>query len=263
VLRRNLGDDGVLTLTLDAPERRNALDYDTVGALGDALRTADADPSVRATLVTAEGPVFSAGADLQQFEEELGASATEFYRSGAVWEELFTRVPATGTPLVVAVNGAARAGAVGLVALADIAVAGHAATFALSEIKIGLFPIIVLPIMIRTVGFRTAQELALTGRTVDADEARSIGLVNRVVADDHLASEARTVAAELAQGPPTALGYGRRLLATLADMPDDAAVHHARPMRGIFLQPADLREGVRAILEKRPPDWPQADQKEA
>lgn len=256
MLTHDRGDDGVLTLTLDAPERRNALDYAAVHELLDALRAAEADPAVRAVLLTATGSVFSAGANLREFQQELESSATDFYESGGVWEELFTFVPSMGTPLVIAVGGPARAGAVGLVALGDVVLASEAADFALSEIRIGLFPIMVLPMVIRVVGFRAAQDLSLTGRVIGAEEAQGVGLVSRVFSAEELASEARQAAAALAASAPRALAYGRKLLARLADLPYDHAVHHARTMRGTFLHTPDIHEGVAAFLEKRDPNWP-------
>lgn len=255
MLVRDHATDGVLTLTLDDPDKRNALGYEAVGDLVGALREADGDPSVRCVLITARGRVFSAGADLAEFQRELTGSAADFYESGAVWEELFTFAPTMGTPIVAAVNGAVRAGATGLVALADLVVAGESATFGLTEIRIGLFPIMVLPMVIRVVGFRAAQDLALTGRVVDAHEAHTMGLVTTVVGDDALVTSAREVAAGLATSAPTALAHGRRLLSRLADMNYDEAVHHARTMRGVFLHTDDIREGVAAFLDKREPAW--------
>lgn len=255
MLTRERSEDRVLTLTLAAPERRNALDYGAVRELLDALLEADADPEVGAVLLRAEGSVFSAGANLREFQAELASSATDFYESGAVWEELFTRVPELGTPLVIAVQGPARAGAVGVVALGDLVLAAPEADFSLSEIKIGLFPIMVLPMVMRVVGLRAAQDLALTGRVIDADQAARIGLVSRVVAAEELREQAHAVAAELAASAPHALAYGRQLIARLADLPYAQAVHHARTMRGTFLHTPDIHEGVAAFLEKRSPDW--------
>ncbi|MFP4311348.1 MAG: enoyl-CoA hydratase/isomerase family protein [Nitriliruptoraceae bacterium] len=255
MLHEERSKDRVLTLTLAAPERRNALDYAAVRELCDALRAADGDPDVRAVLLQADGKVFSAGANLKEFQAELASSATDFYESGAVWEELFTLVPTLGTPLVIAVNGPARAGAVGLVALGDLVLASPSADFSLSEIKIGLFPIMVLPMVQRVVGYRAAQDLALTGRVIGAEEARAIGLISRVVGDDELRARAHEAAAELAASAPRALAYGRQLLARLADLPYAEAVHHARTMRGTFLHTPDIHEGVAAFLDKRAPEW--------
>ena len=231
------------------------MDYSVVAELVAHLRAADIADDVACVLINAAGSVFSAGADLREFQEELGQSASDFYESGAVWEDLFTFVPTMGIPIVVEIDGAARAGATGLVALADFVVASDKATFGLSEIKIGLFPIMVLPMIIRVIGYRRALDLALTGRIVDAKEAAEIGLVTRVVEPDRVHEAAAALAEELASNPPVAMSYGRRLLAQLADMRYDDAVHHARTMRGVFMHGEEIGEGVSAFLEKRKPAW--------
>lgn len=255
MLVQHRSDDRVLTLTLAAPEQRNALGYDAVRQLCEALRAADADPDVGAVLLRAEGSVFSAGANLREFQAELASSATDFYESGGVWEELFTLAPTLGTPLVIAVQGPTRAGAVGVVALGDIVLASPTADFGLSEIRIGLFPIMVLPMVMRVIGVRAAQDLSLTGRVIDAEEAARLGLVTRVVDGQDLDAQAHAAAAALAGSAPHALAYGRKLIARLADLPYEQAVHHARTMRGTFLHTPDIREGVAAFLEKRAPQW--------
>jgi enoyl-CoA hydratase/carnithine racemase len=246
---------GVLTLTFDQPERRNALDYPRVTELVTALRRADADPEVRAVVVTGEGGAFSAGGDISQFREELTADAHAHWASGDGWAELFTLVPRLTVPVIAAVNGHALAGGCGLVALCDLAIAAENATFGLTEIRIGLFPIVVLPAMLRVIGERATRELALTGRTIDAAEAARLGLVNRVVPAESLAKEAATAAADLAANPRAVVALGKRLLAETAELPYERAVEHARAMRGVFLATDELAEGVQAFLEKRRPRW--------
>lgn len=248
-------DAGVLRLTFADPDRRNALGYAEVAELVSALEQADADGSVRCIVITGAGSAFSAGADLRAFQQELKDSALDFWRSGEGWARLFALVPRLRVPVIAAVNGPALAGACGLVALADLALAAPEARFGLTEIRIGLFPIIVLPAVRRVVGERVARELALTGRVLDADEARQVGLVNRVVAREALLDEADAMAASLASLAPNALGLGKRLLADTADLGYDAAVTHARAMRGAFLHNPELAEGVAAFLEKRSPQW--------
>jgi enoyl-CoA hydratase/carnithine racemase len=249
-------DGRVLTLVLDDPGRRNALDYAAVAALNDALAAAAADPGVGCVVITGAGPAFSAGGDLRQFRTEIDtASATDDWETGAGWERLMRDIPRLRVPVVAAVNGPALAGACGLVAACDIALAARSATLGVTEVRLGLFPIVVLPALIRAVGPRAARELALTGRIVDAEEAARLGLVHRVVADDELPAAAAALAAELAGLAPTALALGKSLLAELMDLPYDAAVRHGRAMRGAFLHTADLREGVDAFLEKRRPVW--------
>jgi methylglutaconyl-CoA hydratase len=248
-------DGGVLTLAFADPERHNALGYAEVGDLLAALADADGDETVRCVVLTGRGPAFSAGGDLRGFSAELKASAHDFWDSGAVWADLFTLVPRLRYPVVAAVNGPALAGGCGIVALADLAIASSEASFGLTEIRIGLFPIVVLPAVERVVGARAVRELALTGRRIDAVEAARIGLVNRVVAPEDLQATAMATARELAALPPTAMGLGKRLLADLAGLDYDAAVNHARAMRGVFLHTADLAEGISAFLDKRRPRW--------
>lgn len=254
MLRRDLAD-GVLTLTMDWPERRNALGYAEVAELLGALRGADRDDAVRCVVLTAEGTTFSAGGDLREFQREVGGSAYDLWRTGEDWEELFRLIPRLGVPVLSAVNGAALAGACGVVALSDIALAASSATFGLSEIRIGLFPIVVLPAVRRVVGERIAREMALTGRRIDAEEARRVGLVNRVVDDAELAAETRALAADIAGLGRVPLALGKRLLADTGELPYEDALNHARAMRGAFLHTEELAEGIAAFLEKRTPRW--------
>jgi methylglutaconyl-CoA hydratase len=246
---------GVLTLTFDAPARRNALDYTSVAELLAALRAAGDDQQVRAVVLTGEGEAFSAGGDLRQFRDELAADAHAHWAGGEAWAELFTLLPRLAVPVVAAVNGHALAGGCGLVALCDLAIAAESATFGFTEIRVGLFPIVVLPAVRRVIGERATRELALTGRVIDAAEAQRIGLVNRVVPDQALAKEAAELAATLAANPRAVAALGKRLLADTADLDYQAAVAHARAMRGVFLATDELAEGVQAFLDKRRPEW--------
>ncbi|HUH06288.1 MAG TPA: enoyl-CoA hydratase-related protein [Egibacteraceae bacterium] len=248
-------DGKVLRLTFADPERRNALGYAEVGELLSALRDAEADAGVRAVLLTGQGSAFSAGGNLKEFQAELKASAHDLWDSGAVWADLFHALPRLRLPVVAAVNGPAMAGACGLVAACDLAIASQDASLGLTEVKIGLFPIIVLPAVRRAVGERVAREMALTGRILDAGEALRAGLVNRVVAPEALQTEALGAARDLADLAPAAMALGKRLLADTADLGYDEAVRHARAMRAAFFHTDDVAEGVAAFLEKRRPQW--------
>jgi enoyl-CoA hydratase/carnithine racemase len=248
-------DGAVETITFTQPERRNALDYPTVAELLAALREAETDPAVRAVVLTGEGSAFSAGGNIHQFREELAADAHAHWASGDAWSELFTMLPRLAVPVVAAVNGHALAGGCGLVALCDLAIAADTATFGMTEVRIGLFPIVVLPALRRVIGERATRELALTGRTIDAAEAARIGLVNRVVPAEALAKEAAGLAARLAANPRAVVALGKRLLAETGELPYERAVDYARAMRGVFLATDELAEGVEAFLEKRRPRW--------
>lgn len=248
-------DGAVETITFTQPDRRNALDYPTVAELLAALREADADPEVRAVVLTGEGSAFSAGGNIRQFREELAADAHQHWATGDGWAELFTMLPRLSVPVIAAVNGHALAGGCGLVALCDLAIAAETATFGMTEVRIGLFPIVVLPALRRVIGERATRELALTGRTIDAAEAARIGLVNRVVPAEALAKESADLAAGLAANPRAVVALGKRLLAETGELPYERAVDYARAMRGVFLATDELAEGVEAFLEKRRPRW--------
>lgn len=248
-------DGRVLTVTFARPARRNALDYPTVAELVVALRQAEADPGVGAVVLTGAGSAFSAGGDVAQFRRELAADAHAHWASGAGWAELCRLLPRLGVPVLAAVNGPALAGGCGLVALCDLALAAEGATFGLTEVRLGLFPVVVLPAVRRVIGERATRELALTGRVIDATEAARIGLVNRVVPAAALAREAAVLAASLAANPRSVVALGKRLLAETGELPYERAVEHARAMRGVFLATGELAEGVEAFLEKRRPRW--------
>ncbi len=242
-------------LVLNDPDRRNPLSYEMVRHLIAALREADADPGVRVVVVRGAGEHFSAGADLQEFAAELRQAAGRHWESGGLWQELFTLLPALRKPVVAAVQGYALGGGCGLVAACDLALAADDARLGFTEIRVGLFPLLVLPALQRAVGLRKAMELALTGAILDAPEAARIGLVTRVVPRTGLLAAAGEVAALLAGYSPQALALGRRVFWAAADLDYAAALQLARAMRVLYFASDDLREGVQAFVERRPPRW--------
>jgi methylglutaconyl-CoA hydratase len=245
--------DGVGELTLARPDRRNALDYAAVTAVVAGLRALDDDDAVGAVLLAGDGPSFCAGGDLAEFRRGLTTSAYDFHTTGAAWAELMTVIPAMRKPVVAAVHGHALAGGCGLVAAADVVLAADDAQFGTSEIRIGLFPIIVYPTLARAVGGRAARELALTGRRIGAAEALRLGLVHRVVEPSALLYEARRTAAELAALGSHALGLGKWFLRQVDELPLDRATALAQTVRGAFMTTPDFAEGLAAFAERRPP----------
>ena len=248
-------EDRLARITLNAPEQRNALTYTMVHELIAALRRAEEDHTVRAVLLAAAGDNFSAGGNLREFAVEIDDPAIRHWESGASWEELFSLIPQMKKPVVGAVQGYALAGGCGLVALCDLAVAAEDAQLGLTEIRIGLFPLLVLPALLRAVGQKKALELALTGTIIDAREALAIGLVNRVVPAAELAAQALTLAVELTEKSPQAVQLGKRLFWDTAGMTYTQAISFARSLRVNYMLSEDLREGINAFLEKRKPDW--------
>jgi methylglutaconyl-CoA hydratase len=245
----------IARITLNAPAQRNALTYTMVRELIATLRQAEADDSVRVVLLSGAGKHFSAGGNLQEFAAEIENPAFYHWQSGELWEELFTLIPRVTKPVVAAVRGYALAGGCGLVALADLAVAADDAQFGQTEIKLGLFPLIVLPALRRAIGDKKALELALTGAIIEAEEARQIGLVNRVVPEAELDQTALTLARDLAEKSPQALHLGKRLFWDTAGMTYQQALSHGRSIRVNYMLSEDLREGIAAFKEKRKPNW--------
>jgi enoyl-CoA hydratase/carnithine racemase len=237
-------DGPVLEIAINRPEHRNALNYDTVRELIGALHDADADEEVGAVLLYGHGACFCAGADLAEFEQSLGQSAFAYHETGEVWAELMTTAPRLGVPVVIAAHRYALAGAVGLVASGDVVLAAEGTQFGLPEIRIGLFPAIVLRVVAEAVGPSAARELALTGRRFDATEALRLGLVHRVVAPEHLLDQARAVARELADFGPEVLRLGKELLLHGLALSIDDGVAYGKAMRGSFMETEAFRRGV-------------------
>lgn len=240
----------VLWLVLDRPERRNAIGTSTVRDLVSALKSSEADTEIGAVVITGRGSVFSAGADLKEFHSSLGDSATQHWESGEPWFELFSLVPTLAKPVVAAVNGPAIAGGCGLVAVCDMAVASESATFATPEVNIGLFPLFILPALIRAVGRRHAASLAMSGRTIDAREAERIGLVNTVASPTDFDSAVCTLADNLANKMPFTMKLGKRVFSRIAELDYASGLEVARAVRGAFLASDDLRRGTESFLKR-------------
>lgn len=245
--------DGVADVVFNRPERRNPIDYATLTALLATLREADANPAARCVLLRGAGSGFSSGGDLAEFQGQADRSAFEYHETGAGWAELMTLIPRMTVPVVVAAHGFAMAGACGLTALADVALAAEGTKFGAAEVKIGLFPLMILPALSLAIGSRRARELAITGRVISAEEALRIGLVHRVLPKDGFVDEASAVAASLASLGRRTLRLGKAYLRDAEGLPYESAVQLGRSVRGAFMSNPDFEEGVSAFLEKRGP----------
>lgn len=243
---------GVTTLTLDSPANRNALSTALMGELLDGLRAAADDPAVRVVVLSHTGPVFCSGADLK----ETAAA----YESGRVPVEMLADVLAAvwefDKPVVARVAGPARAGGLGLIAAADLAVCAEDATFAFTEVRLGVVPAVISATVLPRLAPRAAAELYLTGDVFDGRRAAAIGLVTAAVPADALDGAVAAYCASLVRGGPLAVAATKRLL------------HRTPPAQGVRADLADLsagsaayfrseegREGVAAFREKRPARW--------
>ncbi|HTA47056.1 MAG TPA: enoyl-CoA hydratase-related protein [Bryobacteraceae bacterium] len=238
----------VLRVTLNRPEKRNALNLEFCHELVKTFEKADADRSVGAIVLNANGPAFCAGMDLK---ETLDVDQVQL---AGIHERLFTTIHRIRTPLIAAVHGAALAGGTGLAANTHIVIAKDDARFGLTEIRIGLWPVLIFRSVEHAMGERRTVELSLTGREFSAKEAHEYGLVTEI-ADDPL-RRATDIAVQLASFSPIAVGAGLDYVHQIRGRDWDHAGRIGRQTRDRLLSNDDFKEGARAFLEKRQPAWP-------
>jgi enoyl-CoA hydratase len=247
--------DHVLTVTINRPDARNALDDEVLAGLGAALRDGDADDDVRVIVLTGAGDrAFCAGADLAgAFDQD--ASILEQHEGRGLLRELFATTDRLGTPLVGRVNGHALAGGLGVALACDVLVAVDDATFGTPEVKVGLWPYMVSALLVEHLGPKRAMELMMTGRRLSAVDARDWGLVNRVVPRQGLDEAVREMTDQLVAAAPLALRWGRQATRTARDMPAAAALPYLHGMLDLNAQSEDVVEGIQAFFARRDPQW--------
>jgi methylglutaconyl-CoA hydratase len=248
-------EGNVLTLMLARPEVGNALSPELVGAMEDALAATASDPAVRVVVLTGAGKHFSAGADLNYMKSMRGAGHAANVADALRTQRLFAGLAELPKPVVARVQGAARGGGVGLVAAADVVVAANSATFAFTEVRLGIIPALISPFVVGRLGPARARRLFLTAETFDAEQGEAWGLVDHAVPDEDLDAQVATVCRDLARGGPTALAETKRLVhAVVATNADEVGALTADWIAR--LRAADEgQEGMQAFLEKRPPRW--------
>jgi methylglutaconyl-CoA hydratase len=241
-------ESGITRLTLDSPHNRNALSLGLMGELLDALSRAAADSSTRVVVLDHTGPVFCSGADLS----ETAAAASSGEMPANVLGDILAALAASPKPVIAAVRGPARAGGVGLIAAADLAVCSSSATFAFSEVRLGVIPALISATVLSRLSPRDATELYLTGDTFDGARAAAAGLVNTAVLPEEIDDVIERWCASLVRGAPRALAATKELLRrrpTLADI-DALSLLSLE-----FFTSEEGREGVLAFREKRDPSW--------
>ena len=246
---RSSRQDARLVLTIDRPERRNALNADVIGALQEALHGARADDSNRAVVLTGAGDeAFCAGAD-------LGANAFEFDHAtpSNAYSDLLRTARTLHVPLVARVNGTCMAGGMGLLAMCDLAIAAPHAIFGLPEAKVGVFPMQVLAVLQAQVPQRFLTQLCLTGDPIDAMRAREIGLINEVA--DDLDGALERLLTRLQSNSPTALRRGLYAMKAMRSMSFEEAIAFGEGQIGLLAMTQDAREGIAAFKDKRKPQW--------
>ncbi len=258
MLRNTRDARGIVTLTLDRPEAKNALSAALVAELTGALDALAGDAAVRAVVLTGAGAVFCAGADIGEMRAAGVASEEQNEADARRFAKMLETLERQPQPTLALVNGAAFGGAVGLIAACDIAVASTGARFSLSEVRLGLVPAMISPFVLRALGPRQARRWCLTGEVMDAATARRIGLVHEVADEPALEGAAEAVLGALLAGAPGAQGEIKRLLRHVSGRSDavdaallaDTARWIARVRAG-----GEAREGLTAFLERRKPGW--------
>lgn len=244
--------DGVSTITLNMPEKRNPLNAQVADELVQALDALAADAACRAIVVTGAGRAFSAGADLRAFQN-VGALEDRATYNHLI--EVNKKIINHPKPVIASVNGDALGGGAGLVTFCDMAIASDKARFGYPEVLRGLITGVTMVSLLRTAPRKYVFELALTGKLIDAQEAWRIGLVNKVVSHDQLPQATRELAMQLAGLSPAALKWCKETIQMLQDVEFNKALLVARDQRVLARLTEDAGEGVRAFLEKRPPRW--------
>jgi methylglutaconyl-CoA hydratase len=247
--------DGVRTIRLNRPERRNAMTAEMQEELIAAFDAAAAAPSCRVVVLAAVGGAFCAGLDLGHLEDK-GTVDTEEHRVDAGrLARLFRTLHELPKPTIAAVNGAAVAGGVGLATLCDFTLAVQGAKFGYTEVKIGFVPALVSVYLMLQVGEKRARELLLMGRLFSAEEAYRVGLVTEVLEADSLMPRAQEIAGKLVANSPEAMAATKRLLVAQNRAWLDTAIEEALEANARARETKDFRAGVAAFLAKKTPVW--------
>lgn len=247
-------DGPVAWLTLNRPEKRNALSLELMTNMLNKLEIIEQDPDIRVVVIKGNGPAFCAGHDLQ---EMVGTDLDiqHFDKIFSVCAEMMQALFKLSQPVIAQVHGIATAAGCQLVAACDLAIAQTGTQFATPGVKIGLFCSTPSVPLVRVVGRRRALEMLLTGRFVSAEEAERFGLINRIVAPDKLMEQTRNWAMEIAQYSRYTLAFGKRTFYNQADLDTQSAYNYATHAIVMNCLTEDAQEGMSAFLEKRKPEW--------
>ncbi|HEU4784466.1 MAG TPA: enoyl-CoA hydratase [Ktedonobacterales bacterium] len=245
-------DAPVATITMNRPEKRNALSSEMMRELNDALRALSAEPEVRAIVLAANGPAFSAGHDLRELVDG------DINRYRAVFDlctELMETIQAIPQPVIARVHRIATAAGCQLVATCDLAVAAEEATFGTPGVKIGLFCTTPMVALSRAIGRKRALQMLMTGKLISAETAADWGLVNTVVPADELESATRELALSIASASSLTVALGKQAFYTQIDLDQPKAYAYAKEVMSMNAMAADAQEGMCAFLDKRQPAW--------
>jgi len=245
-------DGATAVVTLNRPERRNALSLELMRELLDTLDEIGHHPQVRAVILAASGTVFSSGHDLS---EMTGRNIAEYREVFDVCTQLMTKVQSIPQPVIAEVQGVATAAGCQLAAACDLAVASESARFGTPGVRIGLFCSTPMVALTRAIGRKRALEMLLTGELIDARTAAEWGLVNRVVPADALRAEVLKLAGKIAEASALTVSIGKQAFYAQIDLDQSKAYAYTKEVMAMNNLAADAQEGITAFLEKRPANW--------
>ena len=248
-------DGKIAVVTLNRPEKRNAISTPMIEDIFAALNAAQEDSSIRVVILTGAGKAFCSGMDLETLQAIAGQSPDENLADSRRMARMFQLVYGFPKPLITAVNGAAIAGGCGLATLSDFTVAAPEAKFGYTEVRIGFIPALVSVMLRRQVGEKHARDLLLTGRIIDAAEAFRLGLVSEIVPLEDLMKRAREIAIMYIESSPVSLAMTKRLLLMSHDSRMHEEMELATQENARIRGTEDFREGLASFLEKRKPKW--------
>lgn len=242
----------IVRVTLNRPEKRNALSLALMRELTRTLRAAAASPEARVVILAANGPAFSAGHDLSEMRGRTAGEYRELFDTCVELMQTLHRIP---QPVIAEVQGVATAAGCQLVAACDLAVAAEGAKFATPGVRIGLFCSTPMVELTRAIGRKRALEMLLTGTPIDARTAAEWGLVNRIVPTERLREETITLARQIAEASPLTVGVGKQAFYAQIDLDHAKAYDYTKEVMSLNALAEDAQEGISAFLEKRCPCW--------
>ena len=244
----------VATITLNRPDKRNAMSATMIAELQTALDEIEKS-HVRVGILTGAGKAFCSGMDLEMLAAIAQQTPAENQEDSRRMAKMFRRIWSFPRPLIAAVNGAALAGGCGIATLCDFTLAVAEAKFGYTEVKIGFLPALVSVFLIRQIGEKRTRDLLLTGRILEAVEAKEIGLVNEIVPAENLIARSKELAELLIAASPASLSRAKRLMTSAAAASVDADLERAILENARIRCTSDFKEGLASFLEKRKPVW--------
>ncbi len=248
--------DRIAYISLNRPDKRNALNYRTVSELKEAFKQAEADNNVKVIVLSGEGKAFCAGADLAYIQQLQGNTYEENLEDSRHLKELFHQIYTHPKVVIAQVNGHALAGGCGLATVCDFSFSIPEAKFGYTEVKIGFIPAIVKVFLLRKIGEGRAKDLLLSGRIITAEEAKAYGLINDIVAADALEQHVYNFAQELCKNNSgQSMAYTKQMIAVVQEMSLEEGLEYAASQNASARGSEDCKKGIAAFLNKEPISW--------